>query len=372
MSLALYRRYRPRTFGDLVGQTHIVEILKNAARRNRIAHAYLLYGPRGTGKTTAARLIAKVANCETRAASEKLRTEGEPCNACKTCTEIDAGRALDVVEIDAASNRGIDEIRSLKESVKLSPTSYAYKVFIIDEVHQLTKEAWNALLKTLEEPPEHAIFILATTEYEKVPATVLSRTQRFHFRRLTVAEIAEKLAKIARAEKMSVTKDALELIAASAEGSFRDAESLLDQLTSLEEEVSQESVEKIIGKVGMRRVAELAELILGGKLAESLDYAARLHSDGGNVVELTKELIHYLRRAVTLRFDPSIETLFKRDLTDRELEGLRRNALLVDAKRHVPLLRALIRAWSEMRYSPFATVPLEAVLVEHLHAPVPK
>ena len=310
--------------------------------------------------------MAKIANCETRANDKKFREQGEPCNKCRPCTEIDEAHALDVVEIDAASNRGIDEIRDLKESIKLSPSSYRYKVFIVDETHQLTKEAFNALLKTLEEPPAHAIFILATTEFEKVPSTITSRTQRFHFKKLPVQEIFKKLKQIVQAEKMRVTDDALELIAATAEGSFRDAESLLDQITSLEEEVTLESVEKIIGKVGFGRISELAELILKGELQKSLEYVAKFYETGYNIIDLNKELIHYLRRVLSLKFDPELEAVFKKELTERELEQLLRHSQLIKPEKHIALIKSLIRAYSEMRYSPFASVPLEVAIIENL------
>ena len=366
MALAIYRKYRPRLLTDLLGQAHIVEILKNAARKDKLAHAYLFYGRWGTGKPTPARIVAKIANCETRANDKKFREQGEPCNKCRPCTEIDEAHALDVVEIDAASNRGIDEIRDLKESIKLSPSSYRYKVFIVDETHQLTKEAFNALLKTLEEPPAHAIFILATTEFEKVPSTITSRTQRFHFKKLPVQEIFKKLKQIVQAEKMRVTDDALELIAATAEGSFRDAESLLDQITSLEEEVTLESVEKIIGKVGFGRISELAELILKGELQKSLEYVAKFYETGYNIIDLNKELIHYLRRVLSLKFDPELEAVFKKELTERELEQLLRHSQLIKPEKHIALIKSLIRAYSEMRYSPFASVPLEVAIIENL------
>ncbi len=368
MALAIYRKYRPKLLEELLGQSHIVEILKNAARRDRLGHAYLFYGPRGSGKTTAARILAKIANCETRSADAKFRAEGEPCNKCRPCAEIDAGRALDVVEIDAASNRGIDEIRDLKESIRLSPSSYAYKVFIVDETHQLTPPAFNALLKTLEEPPSHAIFILATTEYEKVPATIVSRTQRFHFKKLPLETIVNKLEQIVKAEKMRVTDDALELIAATADGSFRDAESLLDQLTSLEDEVTLESVEKIIGKVGFGRTAELAELILKGDLKASLEYLNKFSETGYNLIDLNKELIHYLRRVLSIKFDSSLAELFRKELTHRELEQIKKHSALIQPERHINLIKSLIRAYSEMRYSPFASVPLEVAIIENLRS----
>ena len=233
MSLALYRKYRPKVLADLLGQELTVTILQNAAKLDRFAHAYLFYGSRGTGKTTAARLVAKVANCETRSTDKKFHEKGEPCNKCRVCAEIDGGSALDVIEVDAASNRGIDEIRNLKEVVHTVPSSYPRKVFIIDEVHMLTGPAFNALLKTLEEPPEHCIFILATTEFEKLPATITSRTQRFAFKKLDKQTIIKKLDAICKAEKLQCEPEALELIAVAAEGGLRDAESLLDQIVSM-------------------------------------------------------------------------------------------------------------------------------------------
>ena len=366
MALAIYRKYRPKLLEDLLGQEHIVEILKNAARQDKIAHAYLFSGPRGTGKTTAARLIAKIANCETRQKDEKFKKSGEPCNKCGRCLEIDAGRALDVIEIDGASNRGIDDIRELRESIKFVPTSYPYKVFIIDEMHMLTPPAFNALLKTLEEPPAHVIFVLATTELEKVPPTISSRTQKFRFKKLTVEEIVKKLKKIAAAEKMSASDAALELIASIAEGSLRDAESLLDQITSLEEKVEVKTVERVLGQVSFSRTAALADLILKADLKGSLNYIVQTLEAGYNVPDLNKELIHYLRRVLSLKFDKDLEGIFKKEMTADELSQLKRHSLLIDPARHINLLKSLIRAYSEMRYTPFVSVPMEIAIIENL------
>lgn len=374
--LAIYRKYRPKQLGELLGQEHIVEILRNAARQDKFSHAYLFFGPRGSGKTTTARLIAKLVNCEKRQADKTFKAKSEPCNQCRPCNEIDNNHALDVIEIDAASNRGIDEIRNLQEGIRLSPTSYQNKIFIIDEAHMLTGAAFNALLKTLEEPPEHAILILATTAYEKVPATISSRCQRFHFKKLTLEEILKKLDIIVKAENLSaggepasswrVASDALELIAALAEGSLRDAESLLDQITSLDQDVELKDVERIAGKIGYKKTAKLAGYLLASELDNALNYLNEIDQGGYNLVQLNKDLIHYLRRVLTLKMNPQIEEFYKKELTKDEIEQIKNHAQLIKEGAHIALLKSLIRAYSEMRYSPFAIVPLEVAIIENL------
>jgi len=366
MALALYRKYRPKTLTDLLGQEHVADVLRQAAAHNKLGHAYLFFGPRGTGKTTAARILAKIACCATRAENAKFRATGEPCNDCTPCNEIDAGRGLDVVEIDAASNRGIDEIRALKEGIRLAPSSYPFKVFIIDEMHMLTKEAFNALLKTLEEPPAHALIILATTEFDKVPATIASRTQRFHFKKHTIEVITKKLAQIAKTEKFSADPEALEYIASLAEGSFRDAESLLEQMASLSTKITLEAVEKNLGVVGSTRVSSIAHHLIVPDIKAALAQIAEVNELGFNATTLTKELIEYLRRALTLRFNPDLEAEFKKEITTAELTQLKDHASVLVPEKQIALIRGLIKAYSEMRYSPFGSIPLEVALIEHV------
>ncbi|HUX35508.1 MAG TPA: DNA polymerase III subunit gamma/tau, partial [Candidatus Paceibacterota bacterium] len=293
MALALYRKYRPKKLSELVGQETNVEILKNAAIQNRLGHGYLFYGSRGTGKTTTARLLAKLLNCEKRQEDPEFAKLGEPCNECRSCKEIDANTSFDVIEIDAASNRGIDEIRNIKESIRTAPVGSKYKVYIIDEAHMLTGPAFNALLKTLEEPPAHAILVLATTEYEKLPATITSRVQRFIFKKQPKTKIMEKLATIAKAEKIDIEPAALELVAAAGEGSFRDAESLLDQISSFGGKIDLETAERLTGRVGLKKVEELSAFIIKNDVKGALSYLATLNEEGHNLVQLAKDLIHY-------------------------------------------------------------------------------
>lgn len=366
MALALYRKYRPRTLAELAGHDTNALILKNAASAGQLGHAYLFYGSRGTGKTTTARILAKLFNCQKRRDDQKFAKEGEPCNECISCMQIDQGTFLDVIEIDAASNRGIDEIRNLKESINTSAAIGPYKVYIIDEAHMLTGAAFNALLKTLEEPPTHGVIILATTEYDKLPATIVSRTQRFLFKKLPKAVLIKKLSIISKEEKISIADDALELIAAAAEGSFRDAESLLDQVRSLGGKIDLAGVEQLTGRVGLQKVYQLAQLLASGDQKGALAYVTQLQEEGDNIVQLTKELIHYLRKAASLKVNSALEHAFSADLTTEELSQLKTLAAAIDTEKILALIKSLITAYSEMRYSPFASIPLEVVIMEQV------
>ncbi len=289
-SQALYRKWRSQTFEEVVGQEHVTLTMQNALRDGRISHAYLLTGPRGTGKTSTARILAKAVNCleEDQAA--------RPCNRCAICVAISEGRQLDLIEIDAASNRGIDEIRDLREKIGFRPNEARYKVYIIDEVHMLTKEAFNALLKTLEEPPPHAIFVLATTEPDRVPETVRSRCQRFDFRRIPTAAMVEHLGAVLQEEGRSATQEALAAIARRATGSMRDAISLLDQLLSHGESTLQlDQVEEVLGLVSPQAIGEIVDAIALHDSAGGLALINRLVAEGIELGELVDQVIAYLR-----------------------------------------------------------------------------
>jgi DNA polymerase III subunit gamma/tau len=289
MGQALYRKWRPRDWGEVVGQDAIITTLKNAVASQHVGHAYLFAGPRGTGKTTTARLFAKAINCQV----EDITTR--PCNQCQLCLAVNENRMLDLIEIDAASNTSVDDIRELREKVNFSPSLGKFKIYIIDEVHMLSNAAFNALLKTLEEPPAHIIFILATTEIQKIPATVLSRCQRFDFRRIPLLEIVPKLKTLAKGENIQVDEEALDLIARQATGSMRDAISLLDQLASTGEHVTLELTRQVLGTSVDQSVVALVDAIIQNQVGAGLDVIHDALDAGGDPRQYARQVVDHLR-----------------------------------------------------------------------------
>ncbi len=312
--LALARKYRPQRFADLVGQDPIRTTLEQAVAKNRVAQAYLFAGPRGSGKTTTARLIAKALNCERRKPGES-----EPCNECGSCVAITNGTSLDVLEIDGASNRGIEEIRNLRENVKYSASGGKFKVYIIDEAHQLTDFAWNALLKTLEEPPEHVRFVFCTTEPLEVPDTIASRCQVFEFRRLRSEELVKHLLEVAAKEKVSLDQEAAALIARASEGSVRDALGRLDQSLALSPEgVTAATVAQALGLAGLDAYFDLGDALAKRDPKLALQVLDRLHDRGMDVEEIADGLSHHLRQLLMIAVDASLEKLVDAAPSDRE------------------------------------------------------
>jgi len=334
---SLYRKYRSQTFGDLVGQDAASRALQGAIISGRVAHAYLFSGSRGTGKTSAARLLAKAINCTGRS-----RDSAEPCNRCQSCLEMTAGSALDLIEIDAASNRGIDEIRDLREKVNLAPALGPFKVYIIDEAHMLTEPAFNALLKTLEEPPAHVVFILCTTDAQKIPLTVIGRCQQFVFRRHSEEQIVSRLSYIASAEKVSVDPDAMALIARTAQGSMRDAVGLLDQLVPLAMgPISLDGARSLLGIADPRLLDSLLDHVLAGQAAEALAELNRVYAAGAELRQVVRGMMEGCR-------DRLVAALSRQDnVTARRLSGV------LDALLH---LDGEVRRHAEPRFLVEATL----------------
>jgi DNA polymerase III subunit gamma/tau len=349
------RKWRPQMFDDVVEQRHVTRTLRNAIRLGRIAHAYLFAGTRGVGKTTMARVLAKALNCE------QGPTE-HPCNTCQSCLEITQGTSLDIVEIDGASNRGIDEIRDLRERLRYLPTRGRYKVYILDEVHMLTKEAFNALLKTLEEPPAHVVFVFATTEIERIPYTIVSRCQRFEFKRVSLTGLAEQLEHITQSEDIRISRTCLMRIAKAAEGSMRDAQSLLDQVVAYcGMEVRDEDVDQILGYVGIEMLAQCLRALCQQDAAAALHTMTLLQAEGHEATGIARALLEGLRHLIVLKTVPHPEELIP--LSEADIETLRAVAELASIEEIYGQFHALSAAEQTLRHASNAFLGLEMTLV---------
>lgn len=354
--LSLYRKWRPQTFDEVVGQEHVVRTLKNALDSRRAAHAYIFAGPRGTGKTTLARLLAKGLNCE-------HGPTGSPCNRCANCVRVARGASVDVIEIDGASNRGIDEIRDIREMVKFAPAEGQYKVYIIDEVHMLTTEAFNALLKVLEEPPGHVVFVFATTEPHKIPATIVSRCQKFDFRAFTVDEIAAQLAKVAQEEGVSIEPEARALIALHSEGGMRDALGYLDQCIAFASgTIDEAAVAQVLGVVEAHRLEELADALAQGDLGRCLTLVKTAADEGRDLKQFTADAVRYFRDLLVLAAAPGSRELVAMTQDGRERAAAMAQRFTVD--RLLEIVEALGRAEGEARWASSAQLPLEMALIQ--------
>ena len=354
----LARKWRPRVFQDVIGQGHITQTLINAVKTDRLAHAYLFSGSRGIGKTSVARILAKAINCE-------KGEPGIPCNNCQSCKEITNGASVDVQEIDGASNRGIDEIRDLRENIKYMPSSSRYRIYIIDEVHMLTLPAFNALLKTLEEPPSHVKFIFATTESHKVPVTILSRCQRFNFKRIPLAQIVSQLTKIAAEEEIEISKSGLALIAGEAEGSMRDAESLLDQVISFTgPKVEDKHITDILGLIGRDVLLEITRAIIEGSPKKCLEIVDQIYNYGYDIKKFYRAIMGHFRNLLISLIAPEYGML---ETNEGEEDQIRRLAERAGSEKLQVILNLLINREEDFRYASSPRLILETTMIKLCH-----
>jgi len=353
----LYRRYRPQKFSELVGLEAVKKTLLSQIKDGKVGHAYLFAGPRGTGKTTTARILAKAVNCRNQGSvGSSQEWSGEPCGTCLVCRQVEKGRFLDLIEIDAASNRGIDDIRSLRERIRLAPSVGRYKVYIIDEVHMLTIEAFNALLKTLEEPPRHAIFVLCTTEPYKLPATIRSRCQQFNFERAPVPLIVECLTGICRREGVELSKEELEEIARASGGGFRDAETLLEQVITGSQRVSD-----LVGLADLEDLGEFFDYLLANDASKALVYLNSLHDKGVGMDNLNRKILEYLRDLLLIKAGVG-ESLV--EVGDERFAKMRAQAELLTPFQLGNMINKFTRSYENLAQSSIPTLPLEVAIVE--------
>ena len=355
--LVLARKYRPQRFADLVGQEHVTRTLSNAIRANRVAHAFLFTGVRGVGKTTAARILAKALNCE-------QGPTPEPCNQCSNCIEITAGNAVDVLEIDGASNTGVDDVRQIIENVRYRAAKSRFKIYIIDEVHMLSNSAFNALLKTLEEPPEHVKFIFATTDPHKLPATVHSRCQRYDFKRVPLRLVVEQLGKITAAEGVRISEAALYLIAREGDGSVRDALSLLDQVIAFNaEQLTDDEVVSALGIADRRLLFAVGDAIVRREPVPALERIAEIHRFGYDLRRFARDLLEHLRNLAVSKVLPNVSDLLA-DLPDEERAEVLRQAAAMSADDLDRAFRIMLAADEEIAHSPYPKIVLEMTLIK--------